>query len=901
LDRVARLLAARTTGPAFLVVEGEPGIGKTRMLAEIADRARAGGRQVRTGCTTEYEQSTPFALVYDAFPATLAGAANDPNTGRAERRHRRYRAIRDELARAGRALLALDDVQWADRASLELLVYLVRHPPRAAVLIALAYRSSQCPPALHRELGRAGPGVHWMSLAPLRAADIDELFPTEPAEHRLLLHLASGGNPLYLGILRDAPRAVLAGLDDARPVLDSRVVTALDRTITAELGALGEPERLVARSAALLGDDFDLEILAPVAEVTSATAAATVDRLVARDVLRVREGRLMFRHPLVRTAAYRLAGPGWRTEAHRRAAEHLARYGASPVRLAPHLEQAARFGDEAAAEVLAEAAHAMLNTAPTTSVEWVRTALRILPERPSLVRYRAGLRLLLAKALVLSGQFAAGEAELGDLSGLTGRTRPAAVRLLAMTARLLGRSSEASALARAELARSSTARATTSLRFEMVAAELLTGRWERATAAASALVREIGVGHPGEAAAASALDALAAVPSGGSLGAVLARLERTRLQVDGLDDGALRDVLDAVVPLSWLELLVDQTDHAVRHLDRGANLARRYGRMHLLPQLYPIRAMATSMRGRVAESLHDATEAAETARLVGSSEMIAFALAVRLRPLWWTDGPAAARATADEMDRAGPLGSAWHQLVADIAVGDVLVAVGRDAACRRRLLAWRDKPADLGVLAPTPNALLGAAHLAGGDLAGARRWVDEARTATATVPLASRLAAVAHVDAELLLAEGRVAEAVEQARLAAEQYARCHYQVHEAQARVTLAEALLRDRQVSASRAELGRARQHLAHTGASWLAEQAARAQRRAAARLPRPGRPVGVEGPLTAREREVAELAAQGLTNRAIAARLYLSQRTVDAHLARILGKLGVSSRAAIARRLD
>ena len=892
LDLVARLLADRAGGPAIVVVEGEPGIGKTRMLAEIVDRARACGREVRAGRATDCEQSTPFALLGDAFPA--ADGVD---------RRRRNRVTRDELvrlARAGGAVLALDDVHWTDPASLEALEYLVRHPPDAAVLIALAYRTGQCPPALYRELGRAGPVVHWLSLAPLRAADVAELFPGEPARC-LLLHQASDGIPRYLEILGDAPVEVLAALDEARPELDSRIVAKLDRVITAELGGLAESERLVAQSAALL-DHVDLEVLATVAQVTSAVAVAAADRLVVRDVLRVRDGRLVFRHALVRAAAYRLAGPGWRTGAHRRAVEHLARCGAAPVRLAWHLEHAARFGDEEAAEVLAEAARAMLDTAPTTSVEWVRTALRILPERPQLGPCRAELRLLLAKALVLSGQLAAAEKELGDLSGLTGRTRAGAVRLLAMTARLLGRTSEASALASAELARSSNAPATVSLRFELIAAELLAGRWESAAEAAHALVHAVGVGHPGEAAVACALDALAALPGGSSLREVLGRLERARAHVDGLDDGSLRDVLDAIVPLSWLELLVDQTDHAVRHLDRGANLARRYGRMLLMPQLYPIRALAVSLKGRVTESLQDALAADAIARQVGSGEMTAFAIAVRLRPLWWRDGPEAVTAAADEMDRFGHVASAWHRLVADIVIGDVLLAMDRDTVYLRRPQTWQDVGSGrLGVLAPTSYALLGAAHRAGGDLAGARRWVNEARIATTGVSLASRLGAVAQADAEVLLAEGRIAEAVEQAQVAAKEYARCRFPVYEAQARMTLAEALLQDHKVTQSREELGRARERLARMGATWLAGQAARAQLRAAARLPRSARPAGMPGQLTAREREVAELAAQGLTNRAIAAQLYLSQRTVDAHLTRILGKLGVNSRAAIARHLD
>jgi DNA-binding NarL/FixJ family response regulator len=243
----------------------------------------------------------------------------------------------------------------------------------------------------------------------------------------------------------------------------------------------------------------------------------------------------------------------------------------------------------------------------------------------------------------------------------------------------------------------------------------------------------------------------------------------------------------------------------------------------------------------------------------------------------------------------------WHQLVMDVTAGEALIALGRFGALRERLMATVARGSgQLGLLAPAPRALLGLTRLADGDLAGAREWLDHARVAAGAVPLSGQRGVVCRSDAEVLLAEGRPAEAADQARAAIDHFVHCGHIVRAALARTTLAEALLRSGAVASARDQLGQANQALTAAGAAWLAEQTRQAQRRLGARLPRPSRPAGAKGPLTPREYEVAELVAEGFTNRDIATRLYLSPRTVDTHTARILTKLEVTTRAGVARRL-
>jgi DNA-binding NarL/FixJ family response regulator len=122
--------------------------------------------------------------------------------------------------------------------------------------------------------------------------------------------------------------------------------------------------------------------------------------------------------------------------------------------------------------------------------------------------------------------------------------------------------------------------------------------------------------------------------------------------------------------------------------------------------------------------------------------------------------------------------------------------------------------------------------------------------------------------------------------------------VDAALAQVVLADCLTQAGDLGAARIQLGQAKAAFTQAGARWLAGTAARAEARLGARAARPHRDGGPGlTALSERERQVAELAAAGLTNREIAARLYLSARTVEAHLGRVFGKLGVRSRVDVA----
>jgi DNA-binding CsgD family transcriptional regulator len=905
LGFIGGLLGDGATHTVFVAVEGEAGIGKTRLLAEARDAALARGARVFAGSAAPFERGLPFALVVDAFPVLFDASVDADDEATWElgaARHLRYRAVRALLAdaaRTGGVLLALDDVQCGDDASLELLSYLARHPPDGRVVVLVAYRTGQCPPSLAGALRAAGRSVHRLRLPPLRPSDVDALLVEETGGRRRLLHLTGSGNPLYLEILRTMPDAAIAAIAAGPTGVEHSVGAGLAGAIAADLHTLDRDQRLVVQAAAVLGDEFHPAILAHVAQTTVRVATQALDVLVSRDLLRVTDGQLGFRHPLVQAAAYQHAGVGWRLRAHRRAAAYLQRREAPLVRLARHLELAAEPGDEHAVDVLATAAQATLDTAPSISVRWLAAALRILPERPDAAARRTQLGLHLAKALILSGRLEQARAQLHALSGLTGHERTTAARLLAMVARLLGELPQARTLLLAELARTADPRAESTLRAELLAAEMLAGRWRDVATAVTVLERDSQEAEPARAAARAVVLALASVP-GGTLDSVLDRVGRAKALIDGIDDTTLRDMLDVLVALAWTELLADQTADVLRHVQRGVRLAHRYGRTHILPQLAPIRSITYCRIGRIVEAIAEAEDAEEMARLVGSEEMRLFAAAIKLRPLSWRSGPAAMAAA--ELDTCAPLGSRLHRLVAAPIAAEALLGLGLPAEAVHRLTEWvGDTPTTLGLLAPTSCALLAEADIASGDLGRAREWLYRAEAAGGTLTPLQR-GIVAYGYARLMLADNNPRQAVDHAQRAIEYLVRAANPVREGLARVALAEALLGTDRTGDARGQLGTAKARFTAAGASWLADRTSRTQRRVGACLPRASGDAASHGArLTGREREVAELVAEGLTNKAIADQLYLSPRTVEGHLARILTKLGVASRSAIARRLQ
>ncbi|GLI01453.1 ATP-binding protein [Phytohabitans aurantiacus] len=920
LGSVDAVLSAMGRGEfRALVVHGQAGIGKTRLLSELARRASTLDALVYWGSATEFERHVPFAVYRDAFTGVAEMSGADPATllaldGKAggpfqdldrPRLFQQIRGLLKELAAARPTVLVLDDLHWADQSAVELTGYLLRRPPAGGLLIAVAYRPAPAPAGVADAAFHLGPAASVIGLGPLTTADVDALLPGEPERRRRLLYLGSGGNPLYLRALAgagDETLAQLAGTGDGQAAPER----ALLDVFFAELDSLDPELQHVARAAAVAGDPAALDLVAWIAELPEPRVAAAVDALDRLGVLTTTaDSALRFQHPLVRTAAYWKAGGGWRNQAHARAAEFLrTRHGPLQV-VAHHTERSAHPGDGPAASTLAEAGTACLHTAPTTAARLLRAALRIMPEAPELAGRRVDLQLALGRALGMTGQLAESRSLLQEVIRIDGRRRVEAVTFASVVCRLLGQFDEAKALLAGELARCrDDGRAAAHALVELAAVEL--ARDDPVSAERyghRALPITAATGDLALEAAACALLALGHLQLGHIVDAERCA-ERGAWLVDGCGDTVVLPYIELVAPLAWVEWHLQRYDAARRHLDRGMALAYRHGRSHSIPYLL-ITAAALHIRcGQSAAALAVAAEARELSRLIHGVETAAMATAVMLKPVLWRDGPRAAIELAREIARGRRPRSGWWSGIVKLDLATVYLAAEDPARCLAELSepdsgAWRAEAAAYR------SALCAVANAELDHVGPARELADRALDQARGLGLSHQVAAARDARARVLARAGLVDEAAGEAVAAATGYADAGAPADEGRARHLAAELLAQAGRPDRARGELGQAKNLFAACDADWLNARLARTERRLAAMGPRragPARPLAASGIdlLTGREREVVELAAAGMTNREIATRLYLSQKTVEAHISRSFAKLGVRSRVALARRV-
>lgn len=416
---------------SVIEVRGERWSGKSTLLADLSREAADKGWTVASGSgATPSLRGVPFGLFVDALDDALATyEASTPQDGwsEAERtllsgvfpawaralpdetstgpvgRYQTFRAIRkllESLGSAGGVFLALDDVHWADEASVQLLAYLLVNPPAGAVVVALAHRPRQADHTLQRLVNQAVLDGRAHRLTPPRLTEEEALalLPHDISRVQCELMIAeSGYNP---GLLKAfaATRAVCGGPDRSPLALPLDVFTECLRDFR-ELSELGW---VVIQAASVLGDAFDPDVLKDIAQIDGEQLRSSIDELMREDLLRnSRFSRhLRFSSPLLRAAAYQSAGPGWRLGAHDRAVHRLAQRGSGPVELTWHLGHSAVMGDDDGVRVLRAAAAEQLWSDPSQAATWARTVLDLCERSQDTGRER----LLLAGAMVLCGR-----------------------------------------------------------------------------------------------------------------------------------------------------------------------------------------------------------------------------------------------------------------------------------------------------------------------------------------------------------------------------------------------------------------------------------------------------------------------------------------------------------------
>jgi DNA-binding CsgD family transcriptional regulator/tetratricopeptide (TPR) repeat protein len=938
LEHMIGLLSARSAADVMRIIEivGEPGMGKTRLLAELSKRLYVEKQLTLCGQAAEFERGVPFGPFVDALDDHLAGtepsrikltgsdslallsaifpaliAWRPERSGREAARYRLHRAVRtllQELACPNGLVLILDDMHWADEASLEFIEYLLRHPPCAQVLLALAYRPRQMPARLIAALARAaehGDRVERFDLGPLTLAGVRELLgpSVSPARCRAL-HRESGGNPFYLDALVRAtgPARFEVDTDIAQGDLSPSAYAVL----RAELDAVSANGCLVARAAAVVADpSFDPSLVADVAQLPESAVLHGLDELVGRDLVRPIGESVWchYRHPLVRHVVYHSAEVGWRVSAHARAAAALARTGAPLMARAGHVARSAVTGDDASITLLVDAAREAMPVAPATSARWLKTALGLLSDGAA--KRRIEILRMLAHALGLAGQLLAARDILHEvllcMSDEPSASRASTVGFCAMVERLLGRHAEAQALLLRELSGLSgvNGRHVAALKLELAVDGLLAGKFTIDLVIAEEAA-ELARRHHDRAleAVATGLSALGNYAAG-NVARAGDQVASAALLVDGLTTGELASRLEATVWLGWSETLLERHLDALRHFDRGLDVGGIAGQSYLHTYLLVGKAYALQVLGRLGEAAECAADGVEAARLTASDELSSMAFTVQgLVAVELGDIEAALRAGEQAVETAGHDGD-WWSAAAGCVLGIAYLFSGEPARCVERIVGACGGPdlPRLDVLhRPVFMETLVVAALAQHDVNAAERWTEHMEACCAGVELPSRVGHALLARARVQLATGDPVAASRGALTAAAKFTAGGSHIAAGRAHLFAGQALAGIDRAQAF-AEMGRAKTLFAACGARRSLAEATRAQRMLGGRVSgrRPSDMV-----LSQRERQIAELVAIGTTNQQIAEALFMSPKTVETHLSRIFTKLGVRSRAAVGLRL-
>ncbi|MFF3375146.1 AAA family ATPase [Streptomyces sp. NPDC002680] len=956
LDRAAQGTAGgeelRDSGRSRLVsrlvdITGEAGIGKSRLLGEVCARARRRGMTVLRGRATEYERQVPFQVFTDAlahldphaldaldgFPKTETEAVapllqRSRRSGAVDRfaLHRSTAALLARLAAPSGLLLALDDLHWADPASLELLDHLVRHPVHAPVVLAVTRRDRQGPESLAARLTReldTGTVVR-LGLRPLSARDCAELAgPGLPPAETTALYAASEGNPFYFLTLLQAHRGGTTPGSSAPPGLGTLLLD--------ELTVLTPSERGIVDAVAVLGEHATPAMVSRVTGRSGTAFTADVHALTRRDLLRsTPQGLLTLRHPVVRTLVHESTPLLRRVEIHRLAARELAHAGASAAERAHHVEQSLTAWDPEAVAVLEEAAARTARTAPASCAHWLDVALRHLPHTPEHTTRRRELVLQRARALAACGGLRESRDLLQELiatprtprrspgdpatdknQGLgenQDRLRVRAVVLCALVERHLGRCTEAVALLRRELARDPAPADVVRLGLELGSAapqDSDTSYAQVRTEVEVALAAARSLGDEVKEAGVLAVAALGEAYEG-NMTAAHGLARQAAALVDSLPDNDLTALCEPLARLGWAEAFLEHYPDAERHAERGLDIARRSGQLYVMPHLLLCLSHIRVQTCRISSALELADQAEDIARGIGSDQLLAFVLASKAAALVAACPPGDPRplAVAEEAVAAAGTGVDWWASTAWCIFGWAALMAGDPVRARDAML--RAGGPELQRIQPSMRPLyleiLVTAALVTDRPEEARGWAERASKEAEQLGLPMLRASALRSTAHLPLAQGDTAAAADLFAEAAAESARCGAVFWEAYSLLLgapLEAAAGHDR--GGTRAWLRGRR--LAETGGSGMLVGLADANRppghgsEAPYDSPERARLTQRLATLTARELEIAELVAQGLTSQAIADRLYVSRRTVETHVSRTFRKTGVSTRTALA----
>jgi DNA-binding CsgD family transcriptional regulator len=916
LEREDEIAALRTVvaeaagGRARVVIlEGDAGIGKTRLLAEGRRLAGEADLRLLSARGSELEREFAFGVVRQLFEPVLESSDGAAFTGAAGAARRVFEFDLDEQRSAVEApsyrsfaslhglywlvvnlsavsplVIAVDDLHWCDGPSLHFLGYLARRLEGLPVLVMGTLRPLQrLDSAPLDELAGDALTVS-IRLGPLSTSAAARLVGERLGDggddvFGAACHAVTGGNPLLLhellktlaieGVRPDAAHvAAVAGLGPR----------AASRAVLLRLARLSEEAVKMARAAAVLGDDADLSMVATLAGTELEAAGEAVSALVRAEVLR--DGLpLGFVHPLVGAAVHDDMSTVERALAHERAARLLAASSASAERVAAHLIASPARGEEWVIETLSQAARSSLDKGAAESA--VTYLTRALGEPPSSQR-RARLLLELGRAEALTSGMAAVEHLSEAYELLTDQSaRAGAAQILVRAMLLTGPPAEAARLASRAVAELSPEQG--DLRRELEALEVMSMLFGGSGDGGEALgqLRRHRQRPVGPGLGAKMLAAVAAqdwMLQGGNCD------DCSELALEALAGGELIAADSALMAMGpMLVLAVAGREEALEQLQISLAHAHRSGSLLSKKSVTLWRGFTHFWRGELAEADNELRSSGEGRWGTGVGWLYHHAL---LSAILRERGDLIAARTAlegsaDPGDRSEPTRYWLYSRL------ELLVAEGRfeQAHAAAEEMASRfahlDNPVDTPWRSPAAIALhhtdrgQRAKALATDELEHAQRW-----GAPGTVARALRVLGTLEGDPGL-----------ERLRRAAELAGGSSARLEHAKALTAWGAALRRARRPSEAREPLRRALELTDVLGARAQHEQV-RTELLAAGGRPRTSALSGV-GSLTPSERRVTALVADGYSNREVAEALFVTPKTVEMHLGNAYRKLGARSR--------
>jgi DNA-binding CsgD family transcriptional regulator len=888
--RLAEVLAAARGGESrTLVLAGEPGVGKTALLNHLAAGAR--GFEVSRVAGVQAEMKLAFAGLHRLCAPMAGRLAGLPAPQRDALRTAfgmsagpepdhflvglAVLGLLAETSRDRPLLCLVDDAQWLDPASLEVLAFAARRLRDDAVAIVLATRVPCPAPALT--------GLPELEVAGLAVQDARALLSAAvpgPWDGQVLERIAdeTGGNPrALLEMAGEASAAEFAGgFGPPGPGASDGAIHDIYRRRVARL-ATGTRMLLLVAAAEPGGDPVPLWRAADRLGI----AIEAVTPAVAAGLCHIGD-RVRFRHPLARSAAYWTASPQERIRAHGVLAE-VTDADADPDRRAWHAAQAAATPDEDLAAGLEDAVgRARARGGAAAAAAFLTRAVELTPD-PSR-RWDRALAAAHAAHQAGAARAASRMLSVAEAGALDPRRRGRAELLRARIAVAADPGGSAPLLlAAARRLRPQDARLARDAHLEAIGAAIIGGGPAGADPAAAAAAartapRPPGPPRPGD----LLLDGMA------------------RCLTDGLPAGAaaLRTAVDAFhasdlpdedgLQWGWLAGVAAATlwDYGTWDAltDRYVRLVRGTGRAGELPPALTSRIAAKVLGGDLADAAALVAEAETVSQATGNarSPYGALMLAAWQGREAGTAAPAKAVAAeaASRGDGHGPVLGAWATAVLCNGLGRYQDALAAVAGCAG------DRPADVATETWVLPEYVEAA-VRGGEperaAAPLRRLGILARTAGTDWALGL------HARSQALAATGPAAE--EHYREAIDRLGRTRLRGELARARLLYGEWLRRRRQRRPAREQLRTAHEAFTAMGMGAFAERAARELSATGEHVR--GRAADTGRELTAHEAQIVRLVREGLTNPEIGARMFISPRTVEWHLRKIFAKLDVTSR--------